>query len=777
MRKTTKKLLSIVAAATLLGSTAALAACSDKGYQGDPVTGYDAAALVRAGTNGGFTVEKGDYVYFINGQELYTANNSYGNVVKGSLMRISKEDLKNGNYENTITVVPSLVSSENFEAGIFIYGDYVYYASPTTDKNEKGEIENTSIDMKRARIDGKAAPDSYFFRLESNTSKFRYVVVADVDRNNDGLDDVFCMYEATNSSTGKSELRSYNTATKETSVLVAGASSIVYNTQDLSDPNVYYTMGVTYHADADNSISETYNQLFTVRADARATVNESEASYTVEGGRTYDFDKAWMKKQNKKAENDKKDKPYSFGKYQTYPYVNLGTLVLDGVGSNSDLIKNHATPDTRYNVDNVADSDNNVGYTYSISRYENGGIYFTRSPLDGGSDTTLYYLSNERDAQWNTITANKNNFKDVKAVDVVAKDTTNASSTAVFLMKKEGDVRKHTYLYLSNNTLTRADVVGGETTEISLMRNLSSVTLWKTVGNYLYYYGTGTNGNNLFRINYTGKKSVENGVVNDPYNSLLGNSEYQPVEIVGIDWNSSWYKPEFVNYDDGTSVFMYSNAQSYGNGGVAYNYVYAAKIGKTEDLKANADKYQAVKDYLGEYSSSTDATNLINYFFRTDLAVEEESKNLYDEKLFAEIESKFKAEGGELVKESQFIGLVGEMKAKDEAAIEDAWKNSLLTEKEEVKEEDESLPGWAIALIVVGSVLVVAIAVGVPAVLYYKNKKAKKAEEEATVNAYKRKKIDTTDDKSIDVYADDEEAEEAADKEAPAAEEEAESNE
>ena len=35
-------------------------------------------------------------------------------------------------------------------------------------------------------------------------------------------------------------------------------------------------------------------------------------------------------------------------------------------------------------------------------------------------------------------------------------------------------------------------------------------------------------------------------------------------------------------------------------------------------------------------------------------------------------------------------------------------------------------------------------------------KKAEKAEAEATVNAYKRKKIDTTDDKSIDVYADDE---------------------
>ena len=36
-------------------------------------------------------------------------------------------------------------------------------------------------------------------------------------------------------------------------------------------------------------------------------------------------------------------------------------------------------------------------------------------------------------------------------------------------------------------------------------------------------------------------------------------------------------------------------------------------------------------------------------------------------------------------------------------------------------------------------------------------KKAAKQAAEATVNAYKRKKIDTTDDKSIDVYATDDE--------------------
>jgi NAD-dependent SIR2 family protein deacetylase len=68
-------------------------------------------------------------------------------------------------------------------------------------------------------------------------------------------------------------------------------------------------------------------------------------------------------------------------------------------------------------------------------------------------------------------------------------------------------------------------------------------------------------------------------------------------------------------------------------------------------------------------------------------------------------------------------------------------------------------------IIVVGGVLVVAAAVGIPVALYLKKKADKKKADEAIVSAYARKKIDTTDDKSIDVYAD-EEAEAPAEEEA-----------
>ena len=112
------------------------------------------------------------------------------------------------------------------------------------------------------------------------------------------------------------------------------------------------------------------------------------------------------------------------------------------------------------------------------------------------------------------------------------------------------------------------------------------------------------------------------------------------------------------------------------------------------------------------------------------------------------------------------MAFVGKMTEADSEAIDEAWVNYLRTEAEE--EASEGLATWAIVLIVVGGVLVVAAAVLVP--LYIATAKKKEAQRIAdeTVNAYKRPKIDTTDDKSIDVYADEaEEATEETEEETP----------
>ena len=202
--KKTKKILSLVAAATLL--VGAFAGCKNNEYKGDAITGYQGGAVA---SNGGFAVEQGDFVYFINGAEEYTASNEYGEVVKGSLMRIAKTDLASGDYTKVKTIVPSLFVAQNYDAGIYIYGDYVYYATPTTDKNMAGDVQNTWIDFKRAKLDGSEAPmndiDKYFFRLSDNSSKYRFVEEGGT---------VYCLYEE------DSALKSFNCKTGKATTLV-----------------------------------------------------------------------------------------------------------------------------------------------------------------------------------------------------------------------------------------------------------------------------------------------------------------------------------------------------------------------------------------------------------------------------------------------------------------------------------------------------------------------------------------------------------------------------
>ena len=150
----------------------------------------------------------------------------------------------------------------------------------------------------------------------------------------------------------------------------------------------------------------------------------------------------------------------------------------------------------------------------------------------------------------------------------------------------------------------------------------------------------------------------------------------------------------------------------------------------------------------------------MTYYFRTGKTTVYDSvkADVYDEKQqekFTAFVNKFAGETPEFKLESAYIGFIGAMKADDSTAIDDAW-TALLTPEEETTVEEDGLATWAIVLIVVGSVLVVATAVLVPLLIVRSKKKAKQREDEATVNAYKRQKIDTTDDKSIDVYADEE---------------------
>ena len=327
-----KRIISLVAAATMASSVFALAACNAKPNSlKNPLsyTSSDDAAV----SNGGFAVEKGEYVYFINGQALSTASNEYDETMKkGALLRISKENLAAGNYV-TETVVPLLFVSSNTDSGIYIYGDRVYFATPTTDKDLDGNVIS-GLDFKSAKLDGTDVMSDYYFRAPAST-QYRYV------KGNDGK--IYCLY------VDGGALKSYSIEGRKETILVQGAaSSFVFNKdQDGEDSDVvYYTMNVpnTFFG-TENVSNESYTQIYRVSATATVTnFNKDTASYTVKDGdkyeKSYDFNEEYFKEviaeeKEKQKENKVKDFEYTYdlADYTTYGYVNLGELVVDGIGA------------------------------------------------------------------------------------------------------------------------------------------------------------------------------------------------------------------------------------------------------------------------------------------------------------------------------------------------------------------------------------------------------------------------------------------------------------
>ena len=736
MRDKFKKLIGVALAGTMM--LGALAGCSEKNYEGDKLDGFDAAAEVKAGTNGGFAVQKGEWIYFINGHEDYTADNEYGEVVKGALLRIKEADLIAKKYDQTDVVVPMLFVAQNFDAGIYIYGDSVYFATPTTDKDLDGNTENSWIDFKSAKLDGSEAMKGNYFRLENNAAQYRFVEENGV---------VYCLYVEDGA------LYSYNTKEDVTTTLVKGASTYYFDEKNPENPNVYYTMGVTYDIDSDNSSTAVYNQIYSVNAAATATTNDGEYTVKDEKGevyRTYKFKKSFMEDKNEEAkEEDKKiakeDLPYDLDDYSTYPYVNLGKLVLDGRGS-----FDASNPATQYNDTDAGTATDPHGYTYTIQSYENDGLYFKRKENTFAKEY-LYYVSNTAVVAdtWKSVDGNN-------TVELVSKDTATATADAVYYTTDAG---VQGYAYVADNKIHKVE---GDS-KITMEQSASGVTLWKIVGDYLYYYATGTNGNNISRINYTGETQQK-------YNLTFGEEEYYSTTLGFVDWNSSWYKPEFFG-----NVLLYSNAQAFGSS--SYNYIWAFDmtgengVMTAAELNAVVEEYKAADEKISEIADKdTEVETVLDYVFRTgetklydDIKDEED---LFEDKQKEAIKT-FVEDTTASYRQNYYINLVGVMKSDDVAAIDEAWATAIrpaTDDKTTEETEEEGLETWQIVLIVVSGVIVVAGIVGgiVYFVLESKKKKEKEQTAEDTVNAYK-KRIDTTDDKSIDVYADDEaKAEETA---------------
>ena len=748
MRKFFKKIICVLSAAVMGASLFASAACSDV-YKSKKLDGYVSDAPIYS--NGGFAVQKGGFVYYINGKQSNTADNTYGKVETGAIMRISTDDLAARNYAKTETVVPEIVHSGNTDAGIFIYGDYVYYPTPSAEKNSDGEIQYSNILFKRAKLDGTETMRGYLAKYSSNSIQYRFVEVNNV---------VYLLYVATGEDlygSSRTNLHSVNTETGDDTLLAYNVDSVMFDKTDLTNPRVYYTMTVKDFV-LDKTYSK-YNQVYTVTADA---TKPNEYDFT--GVEDYD------------AEED----PL---------YVNCGDLVLDGIG----MVDGNLNA-TQFNAKEIWDGSSvsaltRSPYTYTLSNYQNGTLFYTRTSTNNA--TAMLFAVKESDLL-------KEGRK--PAID----------SPEEYLIVDGSGASNYTYLFDDKNTLTGAFISnsngliktvvdGGKLlTEVDNDKTFylttgGTPTILFTQGGYVYYSesGSGANGNIINRLDYSGEyKDYNQMPVEEDVN------DYTPVRILDLDCTSDWYKPEMF---EGQIFFSTEtkNMTEYSSDTTNYSHIMVCDIRSGKSVMTNAQldelnkKYEKVSEKIDEVDEETyeNLKNAYRYAFYTgdgeyideliaayvDTGEDEEkfwSKESVEKfKDFVEAKGdwadyasdKLTVNGKEEYanRHEYYYSLLGKMTEKDEEAYDSYVKSTYL---KAWPEDDESwfegLSAGAKAGFLVGVIgggLILIAACTVVALVIVRKRKAK-----LPTYTKKRIKVDTTDDKSVDVYST-EDAEESKD--------------
>lgn len=581
MRKPFTKIICIMTAAITALGAGILSACGD--YKSSGVT-PDATAD-KVSSNGGFLVETGDYVYFINGVAGYQDDNTYGKVVKGSIQRISKSNLNAHNYSDTETIVPVVVYSGNYEAGIYIYGDYIYYTTPSTQKNSDGEVQNSYLEFKRSKLDGSSTMKDYFFQSESNSIAYRYVEIGGT---------VYLMYAASESLYGTSttNIHSINTSTGVDTLLAYNVSEYAFDTDDAENPYVYYTMAVTGYLGSDNSFSESYNQMFRVRADA----TESE--------RTYDFSYV--------EDFDAEEDPL---------YVNLGDFVFDGLGIMEQ--GNAEERVTQFNYNYGSDVEYVIShhdYTYSLSSYKNGELLYTvAEALGDQSSSSLFRIKDgdvdadndgKIDASWDAITANDS----AELVLTVADDD------EYFFVTVNGEDK---VIYVGDGGITLGTISDGKLTDDHIISDASSASILavreettlkaesdtETQTNlYVYYSGSKNSTEGVYRI-------AADGAADDYERNKMQTADnwaYKDVRLLDVSILSDWYAAEFV----GNQLIFPSSTE----GMSSFNYIMALDltgsggyIMSNEELNAYTEKYDGVFETIEEYDEELNSDGSAAY--------------------------------------------------------------------------------------------------------------------------------------------------------------------
>lgn len=172
-----KKIFSLVVM-MFIALTFVLTGCSPKGLEDNPDTKANVVS------NGGMTVVKGDYLYYVNGYQdrtlLTSGDNDEGEIERSGIYRtklnnaeISKD--KDGFLTKTEQVVSKVVGFDN--GGFYILGDYIYYGTPYMKLSSDGKLQSDRVEFHRINIDG--TDDEKFYvtdKAETNLEWTMYFI-------------------------------------------------------------------------------------------------------------------------------------------------------------------------------------------------------------------------------------------------------------------------------------------------------------------------------------------------------------------------------------------------------------------------------------------------------------------------------------------------------------------------------------------------------------------------------------------------------------------------
>ncbi len=246
-----KKLFAVLFAVVL---TLSLAACSKDAKKTVSVKDETVGAVA---SNGGFLVETGDYVYFLNGVAS-AGKYEVGSVTKGALVRVKKTELAAGSANAVDVVVSRLVVSDDKNSGVYLFDGYFYYAAVSTGKNSDGEVKTDKLVFLRTKADGSDTSKSICDKDYGSSVEFRFVSAGK---------NVYLIVKDSSSvyvydAVARKELFKYNDS-------VSSVQEFMFSS-DAGDPTAFFSIKpvnkTTYPVDDDpNRTAEKYHEVYALR--------------------------------------------------------------------------------------------------------------------------------------------------------------------------------------------------------------------------------------------------------------------------------------------------------------------------------------------------------------------------------------------------------------------------------------------------------------------------------------------------------------------------------